>query len=177
MKTLLMAVLLAGMLPMNACAKANLVNSATDEFSLSKYLGVWYEIARFENSFEKGMDNTKAEYLLQDNGKVTVLNSGWSEGKYKIIEGKAKYPDPINEPGALRVSFFMFFYSDYDVLMVDEDYQIALVGSKSDKYLWLLSRSPLPDPFLIEMALEVAELNGYDTDKLLWVDQGKNIAW
>jgi lipocalin len=78
----------------------------------------------------------------------------------------------------LRVSFFLFFYSDYNVMMVDEDYQISLVGSKSENYLWILSRTPVPDPDLLQMVLDEAEARGYDTSKLIWVDQSRNIeAW
>jgi lipocalin len=88
------------------------------------------------------------------------------------------HPDPSGNPGALRVSFFLFFYSDYNVMMVDEDYQISLVGSKSENYLWILSRTPVPDPDLLQMVLDEAEARGYDTSKLIWVDQSRNIeAW
>jgi lipocalin len=122
------------------------------------------------------MDNTMAQYILQDDGKVVVLNTGWEDGKFKLAEGKAKYLDPQGEPGALRVSFFLFFYSDYNVMMVDENYQISLVGSKSQKYLWILSRTPVPDPDLLKMVIEEAERRGYDTSELIWVDQSRNIA-
>ena len=116
-----------------------------------------------------------AQYILQDDGTVVVLNTGWKGGKFKLAEGKAKYPDPNGEPGALRVSFFLFFYSDYNVMMVDENYQISLVGSKAEKYLWILSRTPEPDPVLLQMILDEAESRGYDTSKLIWVDQSRNI--
>jgi lipocalin len=144
-------------------------------FDLSRYLGTWYEVARYDHSFEKGMDNAMAEYILQDDGTVFVLNTAWKNGKYKVAEGKAKYHDPDLEPGALKVSFFLFFYSEYNVMMVDEDYQISLVGSKSKNYLWILSRTPVPDPDLLNMILEEAESRGYDTSKLIWVDQSRHI--
>ena len=149
MKRLIFAAVIAGILPLTACSK-DFDNSTVDEFDLSRYLGEWYEIARYDHSFERGMDNTMAEYILQDDGKVVVLNTGWKNGKFKLAKGKAKYPDPTGEPGALRVSFFLFFYSDYNVMMVDENYQISLVGSKAEKYLWILSRTPAlihPDQF------------------------------
>ena len=140
MKRLIFAALVAAAIPVSACTK-DFDNSTVDEFALSRYLGVWYEIARYDHSFERGMDNTMAQYILEDDGKVVVLNTGWKNGKYQVAEGKAKYPDPVGKPGALRVSFFLFFYSDYNVMMVDENYQISLVGSKSDNYLW---SSPAP---------------------------------
>ena len=174
MKRLFFAAMIAGILPMAACSK-DFDNSTVNEFDLSRYLGQWYEVARYDHSFERGMDNTMAEYILQDDGKVFVLNSGWKDGKFKIAEGKAKYKDPEGEPGALKVSFFLFFYSEYNVMMVDENYQISLVGSKAEKYLWILSRTPVPDPGLLQAVLDEAKSRGYDTSKLIWVDQSRNI--
>ena len=174
MKTLIMTALMAGFVPLAACSK-DFDNSTVKEFDLERYLGLWYEIARYDHSFERGMDNTMAQYILQDDGKVVVLNSGWKDGKFKLAEGKAKYPDPQGEPGALRVSFFLFFYSDYNVMMVDENYQISLVGSKAEKYLWILSRTPVPDPDLLQAVLNEAQNRGYDTSRSIWVDQSRNI--
>lgn len=149
--------------------------SPVADFDLTRYLGNWYEIARFDHSFERGMDNVTAEYLLREDGKIDVINSGWKNGKFKVAEGKAKQPSPVTDPAALKVSFFLFFYSDYNILMLDDDYQVALVGSSSPKYLWLLSRTPqLPDS-VIDLVMEEAESRGYDTSKLIWVDQSKNI--
>lgn len=175
MKTLVLMGLAACMLPLASCSK-DFDNSTVDEFDLSRYLGEWYEIARYNHSFERGMDNTMAEYILQDDGKVVVLNTGWKDGRFKVAEGKAKYKDPEGNPGALKVSFFLFFYSEYNIMMVDEDYQMSLVGSKAEKYLWILSRTPVPGPDLLEVFLAEAESRGYDTSKLIWVDQSRNIA-
>lgn len=174
MKQMILAALAASFLPLSACSK-DFDSTPVDGFDLSCYLGVWYEVARYNHSFEKGMDNTMAEYILQDDGKVFVLNTGWKDGKFKVAEGKAKYMDPSGESGALKVSFFWFFYSEYNVMIVDENYQISLVGSKSDNYLWILSRTPEPDPDLLKMVLDEAESRGYDTSKLIWVDQSRNI--
>lgn len=175
MKQMILAAFVAGVLPLMACTK-DFDNSTVSEFDLSRYLGTWYEIARYDHSFERGMDNAMAQYILEDDGKVFVLNSAWKDGKYNVAQGKAKYPDPNGKPGALKVSFFLFFYSDYDVMMVDENYTISLVGSKSDDFLWILSRTPVPDPDLLQMVLDEAESRGYDTSKLIWVDQSRNIA-
>lgn len=173
MKRLIYAALAACALPFTACSKS-VDNSPVSGFDLVRYLGTWYEIARYDHSFERGMDNTVAEYSMQDDGNVLVLNSGWKDEKYKVAEGKAKYPSPAQKKGALKVSFFLFFYSEYNVMMIDEDYQISLVGSKSDKYLWILSRTPIADPDLITKVLAEAERRGYDTSKLIWVDQSMN---
>lgn len=150
-------------------------NSTISDFSLTKYLGTWYEIARFDHSFERGMDNVTAEYLLRDDGKIDVINSGWKNGKYKVAEGKAKQPDPLTDPAHLRVSFFLFFYSDYNIMMIDDDYQVALVGSKSPDYLWILSRTPQVSDEVLDLILEEASWRGYDVSSLIWVDQSRNI--
>ena len=150
-------------------------NSPISDFNLGRYLGTWYEIARFDHSFERGMDNVMAEYLLRDDGKIDVFNSGWKNGEYKVAEGKAKQPDPVKDPAHLEVSFFLFFYSDYNVMMLDDAYQVALVGSKSPKYLWILSRTPEVSDKVMDMVLEEASGRGYDIDNLIWVDQSANI--
>ena len=175
MKQLVLAALLAGVFPLMACTK-DFDNSTVEEFDLERYLGIWYEIARFNHSFERGMDNAMAEYILQDDGTVFVMNTAWKDGKFKVAEGKAKYKDPEGNPGALKVSFFWFFYSEYNVMLVDKDYTISLVGSKKENYLWILSRTPVPDQDLLQSVLEEAEARGYDTSKLIWVDQSRNIA-
>jgi hypothetical protein len=87
MKSLIMAALLAGYVPLVACTK-DYDNSTVKEFDLERYLGEWYEIARYDHSFERGMDNTMAQYILQDDGKVVVLNTGWKDGKFKLAECK-----------------------------------------------------------------------------------------
>ena len=163
-------------LPMLSSAQETRFDSSpVSEFDLSRYLGKWYEIARFDHSFERGMDNVTAEYVLRDDGLIDVINSGWRDGKYKVADGKAKQPDPSNDPGHLAVSFFLFFYSDYNVLMIDHAYQVALVGSKSTKYLWILSRTPEVSDKVMDAFLEEASLRGYNIDDLIWVDQSANI--
>ena len=167
--------LAACVFPVLAGAQPQFDNSTIPYFDLSRYLGTWYEIARFDHSFERGMDNVVAEYQLRDDGHVRVINSGWKGGKYKWAEGKAKQPDPKGDPANLKVSFFLFFYSPYRIMMLDDDYQVALVGSKSPKYLWILSRTPELSPEIIEVVLEEAQERGYDTSQLIWVDQTQNI--
>ena len=151
-------------------------NSVISDFDLLRYLGTWYEIARFDHSFERGLENVMAEYVLREDGMVGVTNTGWKDGKYKVAEGKARQPDPAGDPARLQVSFFLFFYSDYDILMLDEDYQYALVGSKSPKYLWILSRTHELSDAVLDMILEEASGRGYNIDNLIWVDQSANAA-
>lgn len=177
MKRLISLALAALSLPMLSAAQdVQYDNSPVSQFDLSKYLGTWYEIARFDHSFERGMDNVIAEYLLRDDGKINVVNSGWKNGKFKVADGKAKQPDPLSDPAHLEVSFFLFFYSDYNVMMIDDDYQIALVGSKSPKYLWILSRTPYVTDSVMDLVLEEASSRGYDINNLIWVDQSANAS-
>lgn len=174
MKRLIQIALAAMLLPVLSSAQEPYDNSTISRFDLSRYLGTWYELARFDHSFERGMDNVTAEYYLRNDGKVDVINSGWKEGKFKVADGKAKQPDPIADPAHLKVSFFLFFYNDYNVMMLDDNYQVALVGSRSPDYLWILSRKPVQPDAVLSIMVEEAESRGYDTSKLIWVDQTMN---
>lgn len=149
------------------------IENTVQELDLDRYLGKWYEIARFDHSFERGLVGATANYSLREDGKIKVLNTGYKdsfEGKFNEAEAKAYIPDE-NYPGALRVSFFLFFYSDYWVLDLDEDYTFALVGSKSSKYLWILSRTPEMAPADLQRVLNKAVSLGYNTGNLIWVEQ------
>lgn len=163
---------LAGLLfPGLMLAQSGRIEEAIPEFKLKRYLGKWYEIARFDHSFERGMTNVTAEYSLRPDGKIRVVNTGWKDGRKKVAEGKARQPDPMREPSHLEVSFFWFFYSDYNILMLDDHYRYALVGSRSPKYLWILAREPYIDDDVRDAMLAEAKKLGYDTSKLIWVDQ------
>ncbi len=141
------------------------------ELDLQRYLGTWYEIARFDHSFERGLVGATATYSLRDDGKIKVLNQGYKntlDGVLNVAEGKAKLTD---EPGKLKVSFFWIFYADYYIMELDENYRWALIGSKSDKYLWILSRTPKLEDNVKNLILHHAVKRGYDTSKLIWVEQ------
>jgi lipocalin len=141
------------------------------EVDLKRYLGKWYEIARFDHSFERGLVGATATYSMRNDGKIKVLNQGFKntlDGELSKSEGKAKLTD---EPGKLKVSFFWIFYADYYILELDANYQWALIGSKSDKYLWILSRTPKLEEKVKNLILHHAAKRGYDTSKLIWVEQ------
>jgi lipocalin len=143
------------------------------ELDLNRYLGTWYEIARFPHSFEKNLVGVTATYSLREDGKIRVINQGFKttlNGELSVAEGKAKIPDP-SEPGKLKVSFFWIFYADYNVLELDENYQYAMIGSSSPKYFWILSRTPQMESVIYEMLLEKARKRGYNLEKLQRVPQ------
>lgn len=163
-----MTALLAMFFPFIACSCPSVDNTPVSELDLNRYIGKWYEIARFDHRFERGLDNSTADYSFNDDGTVRVENTGWTGSEWKTSIGKAKTTD---QPALLRVSFFGPFFSDYRVLMLDDNYRMALVGGSSDKYLWILSRTPDPDGVLLTKVLEEAERRGYNTNLLLWVSQ------
>ena len=146
----------------------NINNETVETLDLNKYVGKWYEIARFDHFFECGMDHNQAVYTLGDDGIVSVKNSGIKDGELKEITGIAKTTD---NPALLRVSFFKPFYSDYRVLYIDADYQYALVGCGSSDYLWILSRTSWLGDEAKEILLTEATHRGYDVSKFIWVNQ------
>ena len=143
-------------------------NSVSGGLELEKYLGDWYEVARFNHRFERGISHSKANYSLTDDGRIAVQNTGLKDGVRKVAKGKTKFTD---SPRILRVSFFWFFYGDYRILLLDPDYQWALVGGGSDKYLWILSRTPQLAPADKATILAEASRRGYNVDDLIWVEQ------
>lgn len=145
-------------------------NHTVSALDISRYMGTWYEIARYEHYFEKGMTHVTATYATKPNGKITVLNEGLKKGKHKQVIGKAYQPQ-ASEPGKLKVSFFLWFYSDYYIMELDDDYQYAVIGSSSDKYLWILSRTKTLPASLYAELLKRIQKRGYDTEKLVTVQQ------
>ena len=145
--------------------------STVKKLDIPRFMGKWYEIARYEHTFEKGMTHVTAEYSLEPDGKIRVVNKGIKNGKAKEIVGKAKQPDSVEYPGRLKVSFFLWFYSDYYVLEMDNDYQYAIIGSSSDKYLWILSRTPELPKVTLDKLLANIKQRGYDLTKLIFVEQ------
>jgi apolipoprotein D and lipocalin family protein len=142
-------------------------------FDVFRYLGKWYEIARLDFKHEKNMSNVTAEYILKDDGSIMVVNRGYDfvKGTWKESVGNAKF---IGDPtiGALKVSFFGPFYSGYNVIAIDDDYQTALVVGKNYDYMWILSRTnTIPDDTKIQY-LAMASNLGFDVNKLVWDEQG-----
>jgi len=144
-----------------------------ENFELEKYLGNWYEIARLDHSFERGMDQVTANYSLRDDGGVRVKNRGFltAKNKWKEAEGKAYFADKTNE-GYLKVSFFGPFYGSYVVFELDqENYQHAFVIGPNTSYLWFLSRTPVVTPELKERFIEKAKALGINSNEIIFVNQ------
>jgi apolipoprotein D and lipocalin family protein len=143
-----------------------------DGFRLEKYLGQWYEIARLDHSFERGLSRVTADYSLREDGGVRVLNRGYSEKEksWKEAEGKAYFVQRLDQ-GYLKVSFFGPFYGSYVVFELDqENYQYALVSGPDQSYLWMLARSPDMNKELRDRLVAAAAKRGFDTSKLIFVD-------
>lgn len=139
-------------------------------FDLKRYMGDWYEIARYDHPFERGLMEVRASYRLRDDGRIEVHNSGTDlhRERRKTVRGRAR---TTAQTGRLQVSFFWFFYSDYNVMELGEAYEWALVGSRSAKYLWILSRTPRLPTRTLNHILRLAERRGYKSDGLIFVDQ------
>ena len=150
-----------------------MINKTTiKEFNIEKYLGTWYEIARFPHSFEKDLVGVTATYSLGKKGRIDVLNQGYKKsfhGEHKVAHGRAKI---TNIPGKLKVAFFLFFYAEYNILELDSlNYQWALIGSSTPNYLWILSRTPHMEKNLYDELTRKALERGYDISRLLPVPQ------
>lgn len=146
------------------------------EFELNRYLGRWYEIARLEHSFEKGMSNVTADYSLGEDGSVKVINRGYLADKqaWKQAEGIAYF---MQQPdvGYLKVSFFGPFYGSYIVVDLDKKaYQYSLVTSSDKSYLWILARTPRLSPEIQAELIAKAKALGFETEKLIYPEHGKH---
>ncbi len=149
-----------------------------EDFKIDRYTGKWFEIARLDHSFERGLNNVTAEYYLRDDGGVKVINRGFSpaENKWKQVEGKAYFVEKQNV-GYLKVSFFGPFYGSYVVFELDkEDYRYAFVTSHSRSYLWLLSRTPTVKNDLLDRFIQKSKNLGYNTEKLIFVEHNSPCA-
>lgn len=151
-------------------APSTIDNHTVSTLDISRFMGTWYEIARYDHFFERDMTHVTATYSLKLNGKIKVVNTGYKKGKQKQITGKAYQPTP-NDPGKLKVSFFLWFYSDYYIMELDPDYQYVVIGSSSAKYLWIMSREKTLPDLTLSRLLQDLKNRGYDTARLIFVDQ------
>lgn len=169
MKNLLIVCLLL----LSACTGTPANITPVSQFDANLYLGKWYEIARLDHSFERGLTHVNATYTLRDDGGIDVLNQGFNNQtkQWEKANGKAYF---VNSPqeGYLKVSFFGPFYGSYVVIDLDkENYQYSLVTSYNSNYLWILSRTPKMDESIQQRLIAKAKSLGFDTDKLIYVEQ------
>ncbi len=174
-KILIVACTIGFVALLNSCASIPKNAEAVKNFDISRYLGTWYEIARFDFRFEKNLDNVSAQYSLNKKGNITVLNSGYNykKAEWKKADGLAKFRGS-KDIAELKVSFFGPFYAGYNVVALDENYQYALIAGKDLDYLWILSRTKDISEEVKSNYLKIAEEIGYDTSKLIWVKHDRN---
>lgn len=176
--TLKTRLLLIMLLPfvLNACTGKPDGVLPVKDFELNKYLGKWYEIARLDHSFERGLNNISADYSLHEDGGVKVINRGYSkkDSEWQQSEGKAYFVESP-ELGYLKVSFFGPFYGSYIIFELDkENYQYAFISGPDTSYLWLLSRTPTISDELMQKFIARADELGFDTDKLIYVEHSED---
>ena len=150
----------------------NFAQLAVTPFDLKRYMGTWYEVARFDFFWEKNLKNVTAIYTLEEDGSVEVDNQGFDtfKNKDKQSTGSAK-PTANADTGSLQVSFFGPFYSGYHVVKIDPEYRHALVFGDDTDYLWLLSREPSMPDDVKQTYLEFARQHGFDLNRLVWTQQ------
>ncbi len=145
-----------------------------DSVDVERYLGRWYEIARYQSGFEKNIYGATAEYSLREDGRIQVVNSGFKnslDGKYKEVRAVAWVPDS-NRPAALKVKFFGLFVSDYMIIGLDQkNYEWAIVGNNSRDFLWFLARTHEIDDVLYKKMEDIARSQGFDVEALYRVPQ------
>jgi apolipoprotein D and lipocalin family protein len=157
---------------MTACTGAPEGVEPVSDFELDRYLGTWYEIARLDHRFERGLSNVTANYSLRDDGGVKVINRGYNaeDQEWDEAEGKAYFVGD-EDVGQLKVSFFGPFYGGYNVIELDKaGYQYSMVAGPDRSYLWILSRSPDLDDAVLERLLAKAGDLGFPLDELIMVE-------
>lgn len=143
-----------------------------DGFNLNNYLGKWYEIARLDHSFERGLSQVTANYSIKDDGGVRVINKGFSvkNNEWQEAEGKAYFVDTTTE-GYLKVSFFGPFYGSYVVFELEhKNYQYAFISGPNTDYLWLLSRTTSVEPEVMQKFLKMSKERGFNIEDLIYVN-------
>lgn len=169
MKRIMAFILLAVACLLFLCGMTQMKNNlpVVSNFDINKYLGTWYEIARFPHSFERGLDRVTATYSLREDGKIDVLNKGYLREKFrwKEAKGKAWIPD-YNMPAKLKVSFFWPFAAEYNIVYIDENYETAIVVSSGYNYFWLLSRTSMIEDEMYSELIKMAAEWGFDVSRI-----------
>jgi apolipoprotein D and lipocalin family protein len=163
-----------GLFSFSSCVSIPRGATAVTPFDPGKYLGKWYEIARMDFKFERNLNQTTANYSLNTDGSIKVLNRGYNykTGKWSEATGKARLAGNSNV-ARLKVSFFGPFYSGYNVIAMDPGYKYALVAGNNLNYLWILSRTKTLPEDVKQNYIKLANGLGFNTNALIWVEQGK----
>ncbi|MEM8935699.1 MAG: lipocalin family protein [Pseudomonadota bacterium] len=173
------AVIAIGAAALTACAKppvnrdGDMPLTTAASVDIERYLGRWYEIARFPNSFEENCEGVTADYAWRDDGLISVVNTcrqGAPDGEPDVANGRARVVDAATN-AKLEVSFFGPFWGDYWILSLADDYSLSLVGEPSGRYLWILARTPIISEGVREEALSTLAALGYNTDALYFTKQ------
>ena len=165
------ALFITGVLLLQACSQLPENIEPVTDFDVNRYLGTWYEIARLDHSFERGLQQVTAEYSLRDDGGIKVVNRGFDTQKQEWDEaiGKAYFVGD-KDVGQLKVSFFGPFYGGYNIIALDEAYQYAMVCGPDRSYLWILARTPDLDQSIVDNLVKAAGGLGFATQELIYVD-------
>lgn len=168
MRIAIILLILAGL---GGCARSTADIPAVSNFDTEAYMGTWYEIARLDNTFERGLSAVMAEYQLE-RGRLRLANRGWhaEDGRWSRSTGRGYQPSPERAEGRFRVTFFWPFHGSYRIIALDDAYQWALVTGGDRSWLWILARSPDLDPAVRDQLLEQARALDFPVDELIWVE-------
>ncbi|RJP84634.1 MAG: lipocalin [Desulfobacteraceae bacterium] len=178
--TLLFIFCLACLLTVAGCTGIPEGLTPVSGFDINRYMGKWYEIARLDHRFERGLSHVSADYSLRGDGSVDVVNKGYDRqtGQWKEVSGRAFFVGS-DTVGQLKVSFFGPFYGGYNIILLDkEHYQYALVCGPDRSYFWILARTPAIPESVLSGLVASAKTMGFDTDQLIFVThdpQGNSI--
>jgi apolipoprotein D and lipocalin family protein len=169
--------LLGALISAGACTGLPKGVEPVSDFEIDRYLGTWYEIARLDHRFERGLSRVTATYSLRDDGGVTVVNRGYDAeaGEWQQVRGKAYFIDAANV-GRLKVSFFGPFYGGYNVIALDDDYGWSLVVGPSRSYLWILARTPDLHEDVVQRLVAQAAALDFPVDELIYVEHSDEPA-
>ncbi len=143
------------------------------QFDTDRYLGKWYEIARLDHRFERGLVDVSADYAPRSDGRIDVVNRGYDPkaGRWKEANGVARFAGAPTV-GSLEVSFFGPFWGAYNILVLDPDYRYAMIAGPNREYLWILAREPRLEQNTLSTLVEQARGWGFKTDALIYVPHG-----
>lgn len=171
MKRVMVLLLLLGVGCLSSCSRLPENITPITGFQVERYMGTWYEIARLDHSFERGLHQVTAHYSLREDGGVDVVNRGFNGKKQEWNEAKGKaYFVGEKNVGQLKVSFFGPFYGGYNIIVLDDDYQYAMVCGPNLSYLWILARTPALDQKILDTLVSAAQDLGFATNELIYVE-------